>query len=96
MQRKYESMFVLAPTFNEDESKTESQKIQDLIKKFGGEIADVDDWGKRNLAYEIKKFQEGYYFVIYYQLDPLKINELESNFTINENILRYNILVAEN
>ena len=96
MQRKYESMFVLAPTFSEDESKTESQKIQDLIKKFGGEIADVDEWGKRNLAYEIKKFQEGYYFVIYYQLDPLKINELESNFTINENILRYNILVVEN
>ena len=95
MQRKYESMIVLAPTFSEDESKAESQKIHAMIEKYGGEIVETEEWGKKKLAYEIRKFQEGYFFIIYYLLDPAKVSELESNFTISENLIRYNILVKQ-
>ena len=61
---KYELALVLNPLLDE-EAKTEAfNKVQDLITRFGGTIEKVDDWGKRRLAYEIKKVNEGFYSFI--------------------------------
>ena len=58
---KYELALVLNPTLDE-EARTEAfNKVQDLITRFGGTIEKVDDWGKKRLAYEIKKVNEGFY-----------------------------------
>lgn len=93
MQRKYESMLVLEPTISEEAVKQEIEKIGAMIKENDGEIVNVDEWGKKNLAYEIKDHREGYYFILYFNLDTEKIKEYERVIKLNESIIRYNILV---
>ncbi len=90
--RKYESMLVFDPELTEDQAVKENQTFLDLVKEEGGEIVETAKWGKRKLAYEIKKKREGYYFVNNYQFDPTKIEELERHLRISEPVLRYNIL----
>jgi small subunit ribosomal protein S6 len=91
----YESMIILNPDFTEEELQAENEKILSLIKSLGGEFLKTDDWGKRTLAYEIKKKREGYYLINYFRLDTKKITELENQYKLNENILRYNLLRTE-
>ena len=95
MLKNYESMIVISPEFSIDDAKKENEKSTSFITENKGSIDNTDEWGKKKLAYEIKKFKEGYYFVNYFQFDPEMISELERIYRINENIIRYNILVKE-
>ena len=61
---KYELALVLRPDLDEETKAAESQKVQDLITRFGGTIDKIDDWGKRRLAYEIQKVNEGFFSFI--------------------------------
>ena len=90
--RKYESMLVFDPELTEEQAVKENQVFLDLVKSEGGEPLETAKWGKRKLAYEIKKKREGYYFVNNYNFDPQKIGELERHLRISEVVLRYNIL----
>ena len=60
---KYELALVLRPDLDEETKAAESQKVQDLITRFGGTIDKIDDWGKRRLAYEIQKVNEGFFMI---------------------------------
>lgn len=93
MLRKYESMLVMVPTLSEENVTSELEKVQKFIKEHDGEILNLDNWGKRNLAYEINDLREGYFSVLYFNLNPEQINEYERIIKLNENIIRYNILV---
>lgn len=89
---KYELALVLNPTLDE-EARTEAfNKVQDLITRFGGTIEKVDDWGKKRLAYEIKKVNEGFYSFIIFDAAPTAPIEIESRVRIMENVLRYLII----
>jgi len=92
MLKKYESMIVIAGTLGEEDAKKENEKIISFIKKSDGEIIKTDEWGKRKLAYEIKKLKEGYYFINYFNYDTSKTYDLERYYRLNEKIIRYNIL----
>ena len=72
--------------------KLQSQKVMDLITRFGGTIEKVDDWGKRRLAYEIQKVNEGFFSFISFDADSTAPAELESRMRIMENVLRYLIV----
>lgn len=93
MLKNYESMIIVSPSSTEEELKQITNGISNFITSNGGEIANVDEWGKKRLAYEIKDQREGYYFVFYYSFEPTKINELDRYLKLNENVLRHNILV---
>lgn len=93
MLRKYESMLVIEPTISEEMANAEIEKVQKFIKENGGEVLKVDNWGKRNLAYEIKKFREGYMCVFYFNFDADNVLEYERIVKLNEKIIRNNILV---
>jgi len=93
--RNYESMVVIDASLPAEEIQKENQTIINLIKDNGGELVETDEWGKRKLAYEIKKKKEGHYFINYFTLDPTKLNEIDNHYRINEKILRYNLLVKE-
>ena len=95
MTGKYESMIILAPNLSNEDIEAENTKILDLIDKQGGSHIRTDTWGKKNLAYEINKFREGYYIINYFTLDTLKINELNRHYRITEKIIRHNVIKLE-
>lgn len=89
---KYELALVLSPALDEEAKTAEFEKVQALIERFGGKIEKVDDWGKRRLAYEIKKVNEGFYSFITFDAAPTAPIEIESRIRIMENVLRYLII----
>ncbi|MCQ4726808.1 30S ribosomal protein S6 [Anaerotignum faecicola] len=92
---KYELALVLRPDLDEETKAAESQKVQDLITRFGGTIDKIDDWGKRRLAYEIQKVNEGFFSFISFDAEGTVPAEIESRVRIMENVLRYLIVRKE-
>ncbi len=85
----YETLFVIKPELEEEATKANVQKFSDIITKNGGEIVSVDEWGKRKLAYPILDRTEGYYVLTTFKSEPTLPLELERNFKITEDIMRY-------
>lgn len=84
----YESVIIIRPNLDEGEIEGIITKITDLINQ-DGEVTKVDKMGVKKLAYEIRKNKEGYYIVIYFEAAPSIIPELERNYRINENIIKF-------
>lgn len=93
--RNYELSVVLFSTLSEEEKVATLEKVKELIARFGGEITNVDDWGKRKLAYEIEKQREGFYYFIQFQAETSAPAEIESRIRIMEPVLRYLIVSLE-
>jgi small subunit ribosomal protein S6 len=91
----YESMIILAPSLSNEEIEKENKKILTLIADLGGEFVKTDIWGKKQLAYEIQKFREGYYLINYFTLDTQKVHEIERIYRLNEKIIRHNMIKLE-
>jgi len=86
---KYELGVIMVPTLEEEALKTEHEWLMEQIAKFGGVIDKVDNWGKRRLAYEIQKFNEGFYSFIYIDAPPEMPKEIEERLRIRESVLRF-------
>ena len=89
---KYEIGVILKPTLEDEALKTELDRVQELITRFGGTIDKVDEWGRRRLAYEIDKITEGVYYYITFSAESNVPAEIESRIRIFENVLRYLII----
>ncbi len=85
---EYESVIIIKPNLEEGEIEGIITEITDLINQ-NGEVTKVEKMGVRKLAYEISKCKEGHYVVIYFEADPSIISELERNYRINENIIKF-------
>ena len=94
MANKYEAAIVLSVAQGEDATAALKEKFNDLIAK-NGTVENVDDWGKRRLAYEIAKQSEGYYYFVKVDAEPTMSVELEKDLRIMENVLRYLIVREE-
>lgn len=94
--KHYETMFIVKPTLTEEETKAQIDLVKSNIEKNGGEIVACDDMGTRPLAYEIEKNKRGYYFNAFFKAPTASILELERNYRINENILRFIFIKYEN
>lgn len=74
----------------EDEMRVKTlEKVKEYIVRFGGEISDIDEWGRKRLAYEIQKMNEGYYYFIHFSAAGDAIAQLENRLRILENVLRF-------
>jgi len=93
--RHYETMFIVKPTLTEEETQAQIELVKTTIEKNGGEIKATDDMGSRKLAYEIQKNKRGYYVVYYFTAPTESILEIERNYRINENILRFIFIKSE-
>ena len=91
--RKYETIFVIDSLLKNEEIESIVNKYERFISANGGSIDIVDRWGKKRLAYEIKKRQYGYYVLIRFDGPPTMIKPLEREYRLNEAILRYKTLV---
>ena len=86
---KYELALVLSAKL-EDEARSEKlEKVKEMITRFGGTITNVDDWGKKKLAYEIQKMNEGFYYFIQFDAEATAPAQLEDRLRIEENVIRY-------
>lgn len=87
MQNSYETIFIIDATLTEDEVNAAKEKFTSLIAA-NGTIENVDEWGKRRLAYEINDRTEGYYVLVDFKADPEFPKELDRQYRITDSILR--------
>ncbi len=95
MMRKYETIFILHPSLDEEAVKARIEKFQGVIENGGGKVENVDFWGKRKLAYEINKVNEGYYTLINFEANPELPKELDRVFRITDGVIRHIIVKNE-
>lgn len=92
--RKYETIFIQNPSLDEEVINANIEKFKGIIENGGGTVDNVDVWGKRKLAYEIDKVNEGYYTLVNFTASPELPKELDRVFRITDGIMRH-IIVAE-
>ncbi len=91
---KYESVIIINPSVEEEGIKNLIKKFQDLINT-DGKVESVEEMGKRKLAYEVKKNKEGYYVLINFEAKPTLIAELERNYRITDEIIKFIVVRKE-
>ena len=93
--RQYELMVILDPELDERTVAPSLDKFLSVVTKDGGSVDNVDIWGRRRLAYEIKKKAEGIYAVINMTAEPATAQELDRQLKLNEQIMRTKVLRSE-
>jgi len=86
---KYESMYILKPDMEEEKKDALVKRFSDIVTSNGGEIESVDEWGKKRLAYPIQYINDGYYVLMTFSAPAELPAELERNYRISDDILRY-------
>ena len=92
---KYELALVVNAKIEDDARTATVEKAQEYVTRFGGVISDVDDWGKKKLAYEIQKMCEGYYYFIHFEADATAPAQIENRVRIMDNVLRFLCVKAD-
>ncbi|MEE9325544.1 MAG: 30S ribosomal protein S6 [Dehalococcoidia bacterium] len=90
--RDYELMVVINPELDDEGMSTIMDKLKGLITERGGSITDVEQWGRRRLAYPIKRFLEGNYVLTHFKMDPNLTNEVDAGLRLLEAVLRHLIV----
>lgn len=92
MTHRYELMVIIDPEVDERTAATNLDKFLEVVKADGGSVEKVDIWGKRKLAYEIKKHSEGIYAVVNFESSPAAAQELDRQLSLSEAVLRTKVL----
>jgi len=87
--RHYEMIYIVNPNLDAEALSEVVTKFSDLTKRLKGYIIKVNEWGKRRLAYEVKRFDKGYYIVVDFCGLPETVKELERNLTLDDRVLKY-------
>lgn len=95
MNRLYEILFVVKPDVNNETLKAIIQKVSSLVEGQQGSIVNVDEWGKRKLAYPIQRYNDGQYVLVNFSGNASVPAEIERMLRLNENILRFQTVKKE-
>lgn len=90
--RLYETVFIISPDLGEEEVKEWVERILGIISTKKGEIVSVENWGKKRLAYEVKRQRYGTYILIHFRADREALNEVERIYKMSEAIIKYLII----
>jgi small subunit ribosomal protein S6 len=91
VMNKYETIYIISPTIDEEQVKATVEKFSNLVSE-NGELEKVEEWGRKKLTYEVQDQKEGYYVLMNFSANPDFPSELERNFKITEDILKYLII----
>jgi small subunit ribosomal protein S6 len=91
--RQYEVMLILPAEADESVVGTAVDRITRIISEGGGETGKIDRWGRRRLAYEIARQNEGYYVVVEFSAEPTVIAELERTLRLADEVMRFKVVV---
>lgn len=86
---KYELAVVVSAKLEDEERAATIEKVKEYISRFGGTVTNVDEWGKKRLAYEILKMKEAFYYFIQFEAESTAPAEIESRIRIMDNVIRY-------
>ena len=86
---KYELAVIVNAKIEDDARTAAVDKCKALIERFGGQITDVDEWGKKKLAYEINKMNEGFYYFIHFYAETTAPADIEKRVRIVDGVIRY-------
>ncbi len=89
---KYELAVVVSAKVEDEERAAAVDKCKALIERFGGQITNIDDQGKKRLAYEVQHMKEGFYYFIQFDAEPTAPAEIESRVRIMDNVIRFLIV----
>lgn len=90
--RTYEALYIVMPDVEDDGIQTVDKAVQSLITESGGSIVRSEIWGKRKLAYTVKKQTEGTYILVRFESEPDFIAKLEQYYRLSEAVLRYQVV----
>ncbi len=88
---KYETVYIISPTVDDEQVKALVEKFNNLVSEHG-ELEKVEEWGRKKLAYEVQDQKEGYYVLLNFSANSDFPAELERNFKITENVLKYLVI----
>ncbi len=91
----YEGLFILSPDATPEVQKTQVDRVEECVKKFGGVVTEKLELGRKPLGYPLKKFREGALWGVNFQLDSIKANELRKALELQEDLLKYMITVKD-
>ena len=91
---KYESVIIVNPSVDDDKLKALEKQFTDIINT-NGNVTKVDEMGKKTLAYEVKGNTEGIYVTFYFEADPTLIAELERNYRITDDVIKFIVIRVE-
>ena len=92
---KYELAVVVSAKAEDDVRVSTIEKVKEYITRFGGTVTNVDEWGKRKLAYEIQKMREGFYYFITFEAEATAPAEIEGRLRIMDNVIRFLVVRQE-
>ena len=87
--RDYELMVVLNPELDDAGVEQTTERMRTLVTARGGEVTDLQPWGRRRLAYPISKFRDGIYAVAKLKLEPTAAEPLDRSLRLNETVIRH-------
>ncbi len=93
--KSYEGIFVFPPTSTPDERKAQDKVIDTQIDKFKGKVAQRAEWGKRSLGYVVKRFREGLFSFVEFEMDPSGVVDFRKALEVNPDILKYMVTVKD-
>ena len=93
--KAYELLFFVAPTISDEDRAAVMKRIETTIANFNGKVDNVDEWGKRKLAYEINGLTDGDYTLVDFHADPQSVAELDRILRINDAVVRHMIVKRE-
>jgi len=87
--RKYETIFIINPDLSEEDTGGVIEKVKGIIESLHGEVLKVDEWGRRRLAYEVKKMSKGLFVLLHFAGTVQVLSELERNLSLMDPILKF-------
>lgn len=90
--RSYEVLYIVRPDLDKAQLEQTITKFQKAVNESGGQFVKLDEWGTRLLAYQIKRFDKGYYVLMEFTATTDQLKKIDERFQLDENILRYQIV----
>ena len=85
----YETIFLVKPSLSDEEVQKTIEKIKGVIQKSGGEFTQAENWGKKKLAYEVRKEKRATYILLHFKGRGSLVTELERNYRLDESIIKF-------
>ena len=92
---KYELTVVVNAKIEDDVRVATVEKVKEYVARYGGTVTEVEEWGKKRLAYEVQKMREGFYYFIQFEADATCPAEVERHVRIMDNVMRYLVVKQE-